>query len=160
MAADGVEGFGDYRMKKLKKLPHIFSQVLVLPFPSEATVEIEESSGAFTFAYKDQNLVVDDTVEAEVLEIFPGCKKVAVRGVNGFENLEEFETWRYRLPSCAIADHSVAFYRDGVLAVSVPKVTPIAEDESFRDSQISSERVEMHQTDVNCVLQKDSSVPE
>lgn len=110
------------RLKKLKRMPHIFSQVLELPFPSDFPVNIEETESAFRFVIEDSELTIDGTVKAEVVGIVPGAKKVVLRGVSRTGSaLSELDTWRYRLPPSANPDASSASYEKGVLIVIVLK---------------------------------------
>lgn len=122
------ETFGP-RLKKLKRMPHIFSQVLELPFPSDFPVNSEETETAFRFVIKDPEMVIDGTVKAEVLRIVPGAKKVVLRGVSRTGSaLSELETWRFRLPPSTNPDATSASYKDGVLTVVVPKSWSCKED--------------------------------
>jgi len=110
------------RSKKLKRMPHIFSQVLELPFPSDFPVDSEETETAFRFVIEDPEMEINGTVKAEVVGIVPGAKKVVLRGVSRTGSaLGEIDTWRFRLPPSANPDATSASYEDGVLIVVVPK---------------------------------------
>lgn len=115
--------------KKLRKLPHVFSKVLELPFRSDADVEVVEGPDFFRFAVKikaDNNVVVGD-VRAHAVEIHPGVIKIVIRNghkLNGFElslDKMEIDTWRFRLPSSTLPQLATAAVVDGELIVTVPK---------------------------------------
>ncbi|KAF8394392.1 hypothetical protein HHK36_020600 [Tetracentron sinense] len=110
------------RQKKLRRLPHIFSRVLELPFHSDTDVVVEENSESFRFA-----VVTDDVgqdVRAHTIEIYPGVTKIVIRGSNFLElSLDELELdlWRYRLPPTTRPELASAVYVDGELIVTIPK---------------------------------------
>lgn len=108
--------------KKLRRLPHIFSKVLELPFGSNADVLIEENSECFRFI-----AATDDfgQVMAHAIEIHPGVTKIVVRGNNALEFLLddlELDKWRFRLPPSTRPELASAAYVHGELIVTVPKV--------------------------------------
>lgn len=70
---------------KLKRMPHLFTQVLELPFAADTTVKMVEYGGSYVFVVHLPNMVVRD-VKAEVMEIVPGATKVVVRGVEPVTN--------------------------------------------------------------------------
>ncbi|KAF8401717.1 hypothetical protein HHK36_012663 [Tetracentron sinense] len=110
------------RQKKLRRLPHIFSRVLELPFHSDADVMIEENSDCFRFVAVTDD--VGEDVRAHTIEIYPGVTKIVIRGSNVLElSLEEFELdlWRFRLPPSARPELASAVYVGGELVVTVPK---------------------------------------
>lgn len=66
--------------KRLRRLPHVFSRVLELPFPSDADVSVEESSDSFRFvAVTDDDAVIGDGVRVHAVEVHPGVTKIVVR---------------------------------------------------------------------------------
>ncbi|XP_043697808.1 uncharacterized protein LOC122648653 [Telopea speciosissima] len=110
------------RQKKLRRLPHIFSRVLELPFHSDADVLIEENSDCFRFIAITED--VGDDVTAHTIEIYPGVTKIVIRGNNLLElYLDELEIdlWRFRLPPSTRPELANAVYVDGELIVTVPK---------------------------------------
>ncbi|GLJ31972.1 hypothetical protein SUGI_0643580 [Cryptomeria japonica] len=117
-------------LKKLKRLPHIFSQVLELPVAGDAAVESEETETAFEFVISGPQFVVFDKVKVEVVGIVPGAKKVILRGVQEqpVRVSDDLDTWRFRLPPSANPDATWAHYQDGVLTVIVPKVQSCKDD--------------------------------
>jgi len=122
-AAEGIVS----RQKKLRRLPHIFSKVLELPFASDADVEVEEGPTGFKFVAATDDL--DAGVRAHAIEIYPGVLKVVIR--DGGEDLEEgleLDRWRFRLPSETRPRLATAEYVDGELIVTVPK-GPAADEE-------------------------------
>ncbi|KAJ9700374.1 hypothetical protein PVL29_005933 [Vitis rotundifolia] len=107
--------------KKLRRLPHIFSRVLELPFKSDADVAVEESSDCFRFV-----AVTDDIgdIRAHTVEIHPGVTKIVIRGSDVVEltmNELELDMWRFRLPATTRPELASAVYVDGELVVTVPK---------------------------------------
>ncbi|XP_055827191.1 uncharacterized protein LOC129895491 [Solanum dulcamara] len=117
------------RIKKLRKLPHMFSKVLELPIPSDADVEVEENPEFFRFVadikQHGENIC---NVRAQVVEIHPGVTKIVVRnGASGGERellmLEQLkvDTWRCRLSASAKPELATAVFADGELIVTVPK---------------------------------------
>ncbi|KAL7144740.1 hypothetical protein ABFS83_07G032300 [Erythranthe nasuta] len=136
-----------YAHKKLRKLPHIFSKVLELPFDSDADVAVEEGPEFFRFSAEievdaddDDVAAVGDDVRAHAVEIHPGVVKIVVRnnrrnkikggGGDDESNLEllldklEVDTWRFRLPSSSRPELATAVFVDGELCVTVPKGGP------------------------------------
>ncbi|KAF8392368.1 hypothetical protein HHK36_022749 [Tetracentron sinense] len=110
------------RQKKLRRLPHIFSRVLELPFHSDADVLVEENPDCFRFV-----VITDDVgneVRAHAIEIYPGVVKIVIRGNDVLEfSLNDFEldVWRFRLPLSTLPELATAVYADGELIVTVPK---------------------------------------
>ena len=107
--------------KKLRRLPHIFSRVLELPFKSDADVAVEECSDCFRFV-----AVTDDIgdLRAHTVEIYPGVTKIVIRGSDVVElTMDELELdmWRFRLPATTRPELASAVYVDGELVVTVPK---------------------------------------
>ncbi|XP_021897114.1 uncharacterized protein LOC110814082 [Carica papaya] len=116
--------------KKLRRLPHIFSRVLELPFRSDADVSVEESPEYFKFVVETDGI---GDVRAYTIEIHPGVTKIVVRA-NGsveFSSLDELELdmWRFRLPESTRPELASAVYEDGELVVTVPKGVGIEDSE-------------------------------
>ncbi|CAL9042846.1 unnamed protein product [Musa banksii] len=109
------------RQKKLRRLPHIFSKVLELPFEADADVAIEENSEGFRFVAATDDLW--GNVRAHAIEIHPGVMKVVVRDGGGVDLEEglELDRWRFRLPPSTRPALATASYTGGVLVVTVPK---------------------------------------
>ncbi|KAF7144456.1 hypothetical protein RHSIM_Rhsim04G0201700 [Rhododendron simsii] len=114
--------------KRLRRLPHVFSRVLELPFPSDADVSVEESSDSFRFvAVTDDDAVIGDGVRVHAVEVHPGVTKIVVRngGEGGDEVVElllgEVDVWRFRLPAMTQPELATAVFVDGELIVTVPK---------------------------------------
>ncbi|KAG5554706.1 hypothetical protein RHGRI_012307 [Rhododendron griersonianum] len=114
--------------KRLRRLPHVFSRVLELPFPSDADVSVEESSDSFRFvAVTDDDAVIGDGVRVHAVEVHPGVTKIVVRngGEGGDEVVElllgEVDVWRFRLPAMTQPELATAAFVDGELIVTVPK---------------------------------------
>ncbi|KAH0464291.1 hypothetical protein IEQ34_007077 [Dendrobium chrysotoxum] len=120
------------RQKKLRRLPHIFSKVLELPFRADAHVSVAEDPDCFRFV---ASVVAgfDGGVRAHAIQIYPGVMKVVIREseVAGgddpvfVDDLEvedlELDRWRFRLPPETRPALSTAEYVDGELIVIVPK---------------------------------------
>ncbi|XP_073056953.1 uncharacterized protein [Primulina eburnea] len=119
--------------KKLKKLPHVFSKVLELPFRSDADVVVEEGVDFFRFIVEIEvdgyDVSVGD-VRAHAVEIHPGVIKIVVRNNLGSSRMSdvklslnklEVDTWRYRLPPSSLPEMATAMFMDGALTVTVPK---------------------------------------
>ncbi|TXG72072.1 hypothetical protein EZV62_000651 [Acer yangbiense] len=108
--------------KKLRRLPHIFTRVLELPFRSDADVAIEESPDCFKFVAETD---VIGEVRAHMIQIHPGVTKIVVRPNGSVElsSLDELELdmWRFRLPETTRPELASAVYVDGELIVTVPK---------------------------------------
>ncbi|XP_006356036.1 uncharacterized protein [Solanum tuberosum] len=117
-------------IKKLRKLPHVFSKVLELPIPSNADVEVEENLEFFRFMAKiEQHGENIRNVRAQTVEIHPGITKIVVRNGSGDGGEAELlmldqlnvDTWRFRLPTSAKPELATAVFADGELIVTVPK---------------------------------------
>ncbi|KAK4755797.1 hypothetical protein SAY87_009554 [Trapa incisa] len=112
-----------HHCKKLRRLPHIFSSVLELPFRSDADVEVEEGPGFFRFVAETDGIGSD--VCALTVEIHPGVTKVVVRPNGSLELLPldqlELDMWRFRLPQSTRPELASAVCVDGELIVTVPK---------------------------------------
>uniref|UniRef100_A0A5B6ZGK0 SHSP domain-containing protein n=1 Tax=Davidia involucrata TaxID=16924 RepID=A0A5B6ZGK0_DAVIN len=123
--------------KKLRRLPHVFSKVLELPFTSDADVTIQESSDCFRFIAEIDD-AIGDGVRAHAVEIHPGVTKIVVRGGGEKNNGDEVEllldkleidAWRFRLPRSTRPELATAAFVDGELIVTVPKSGGEFEDE-------------------------------
>ncbi|KAJ9182124.1 hypothetical protein P3X46_006150 [Hevea brasiliensis] len=115
--------------KKLRRLPHIFSRVLELPFRSDADVSVEENPDCFRFVAETDNI---GDVRAHTIEIHPGVTKIVVRP-NGYLELSllddlELDMWRFRLPESTRPELASAVLEDGELIVTVPKVDELEEE--------------------------------
>lgn len=115
--------------KKLRRLPHVFSKVLELPFNSDADVSIEERPDCFRFVAKDGFLGGGGRVDvrAHMIEVHPGVKKVVVKRNGGkvgklllIDELE-LDMWRFRLPANSLPEAAKAVCSGGELVVTVPK---------------------------------------
>ncbi|GMI95991.1 hypothetical protein HRI_003268400 [Hibiscus trionum] len=110
--------------KKLRRLPHIFSRVLELPFRSDADVEVEESPDCFKFVAETDGRI-GDVVRAHTVEIHPGVTKIVIRSNSlvdfGLLDDLELDVWRFRLPETTRPELASAVYEDGELIVTVPK---------------------------------------
>ncbi|KAK4257956.1 hypothetical protein QN277_007477 [Acacia crassicarpa] len=107
--------------KKLRRLPHVFSRVLELPFRSDADVTVEESPDFFRFVAVTERI---GDVQAHMVEIHPGVTKVVVRDSGSLElSLDEMDLdiWRFRLPESTRPELASAVFVDGELIVTVPK---------------------------------------
>ncbi|KAL1154555.1 hypothetical protein V6Z11_A09G249300 [Gossypium hirsutum] len=110
--------------KKLRRLPHIFSRVLELPFRSDADVAVEESPDCFKFVAETDGMI-GDVVRAHTVEIHPGVTKIVIRSNSlvdfGLLDDLELDMWRFRLPETTRPELASAVYEDGELIVTVPK---------------------------------------
>ncbi|KAI9114929.1 hypothetical protein K1719_013942 [Acacia pycnantha] len=107
--------------KKLRRLPHVFSRVLELPFRSDAEVSIEEGPDYFRFKAETEGI---SDVQANTVEIHPGVIKIMVRESGSVElSLDEIELdmWRFQLPESTRPELASAVLVDGELIVTVPK---------------------------------------
>lgn len=117
-AATAVHG----RQKKLRRLPHIFSKVLELPFAADADVAVEEDADGFRFVAATDVLWGD--VQAQTVQIHPGVTKVFVRDGSDGDDLDtelELNRWRFRLPPSTRPALATAAYTSGELVVTIPK---------------------------------------
>lgn len=107
--------------KKLRRLPHVFSRVLELPFRSDADVAVEEDLDCFRFVAETDGI---GDVRAQTVEIHPGVTKIVVR-VGGSVELSldhlEIDMWRFRLPETTLPELASAVFVNGELIVTVPK---------------------------------------
>ncbi|KAK4382443.1 hypothetical protein Sango_2871000 [Sesamum angolense] len=116
--------------KKLRKLPHVFSKVLELPFGSDADVIVEECPNFFRFVAEVKVDIQAGHVRAHAVEIHPGIIKIVVRDdhkpnrggdVDLFLDKLEVDKWRFRLPSSARPELAKAAFVAGELIVTVPR---------------------------------------
>ncbi|KAL2229918.1 uncharacterized protein LOC105171332 [Sesamum indicum] len=116
--------------KKLRKLPHVFSKVLELPFASDADVIVEERPDLFRFVAEVKVDGKAGHVKAHAVEIHPGVIKIVVRDdhkrkgggdVDLFLDKLEVDKWRFRLPSSARPELAKAAFVAGELIVTVPR---------------------------------------
>lgn len=109
--------------KKLRRLPHVFSKVLELPFDSDADVDVEDRPDCLRFVADGVDVAGD--VRAHVVELHPGVTKVVIRRrQNRSQPLTgdlELNLWRFRLPAAARPELAKAAYGGGQLVVTVPK---------------------------------------
>lgn len=115
-----------HALKKLRKLPHVFSKVLELPFRSDADVDVEDSLENIRFIAKFEVDGEHDINEVTVhaVEIHPGVTKIVVRKDGDFDLLLDklnIDSWRFRLPRSAQPDLASVVFEDGELIVTVPK---------------------------------------
>lgn len=124
-----VSAFG--QLKKLRRLPHIFSKVLELPFRADANVYVEEDPTGFRFVAT--TIAVGARFCSQFVEMYPGMLKLVVRNDNGGDGGldEEFELeldrWRLRLPASSLPALATVQCIDGELIVRVPKGAGIDE---------------------------------
>jgi hypothetical protein len=114
---------GGSQNKKLRRLPHIFSRILELPFRSDADVSVEENPDCFRFVAETDDNIGD--MRAHTVEIHPGVIKIVIRP-NGYLELSslddlELDMWRFRLPETTRPELASAVLADGELIVTVPK---------------------------------------
>ncbi|XP_031478422.1 uncharacterized protein LOC116249318 [Nymphaea colorata] len=136
LAEAGLRSFSiTGRQKNLRRLPHIFSRVLELPFHAEADVSVQEDEACFRFALITDQITGD--VEAHLVEVIPGVSKIIIRGENmlelSFDELE-LDLWRFRLPPSTRPDLAKAAYIAGELIITVPKSADCS-DESAAEGE-------------------------
>jgi hypothetical protein len=125
-----VSSSGGSQHKKLRRLPHIFSRVLELPFRSDADVSVEENPDCFRFVAETDNNIGE--VRAHTVEIYPGVTKIVIRP-NGYLEISplddlELDMWRFRLPETTRPELASAVLADGELIVTVPKGEEVEEE--------------------------------
>ncbi|KAE8658354.1 putative protein binding protein [Hibiscus syriacus] len=122
--AESLLNGGGLSNKKLRRLPHIFSRVLELPFRSDADVAVEESPDCFKFVAETDGRI-GDVVRAHTVEIHPGITKIVIRSTSlvdfGLLDDLDLDMWRFRLPETTRPELASAVYADGELIVTVPK---------------------------------------
>ncbi|KAG0485533.1 hypothetical protein HPP92_009612 [Vanilla planifolia] len=114
--------------KRLRRLPHVFSKVLELPFRAEADVSVIEGADCFRFVALASGGKFDGGVRAHAIQIHPGVTKVVIRKAGGdlgddgeVDEELELDRWRFRLPQSTLPAMAKAEYADGELVVTVPK---------------------------------------
>jgi len=108
--------------RKLRRLPHVFSKVLELPFHSDADVSVEETAEFFRFTVSDTDVGSD--ARADPVQICPGVTKIVVRSgsVPDVSMTElQLELWRFRLPESTRPELTTASCEEGDLVIVVPK---------------------------------------
>lgn len=123
------EGPAGRHQKKLRRLPHIFSRVLELPFSADADVAVEEGPTDFRFVASADG--IGGEVRAHMIQICPGVVKIVILDELDSNSRSgslcadgsdlEFNRWRFRLPQCTRPALATAEYVDGELVVTVPK---------------------------------------
>ncbi|KAF0914596.1 hypothetical protein E2562_030669 [Oryza meyeriana var. granulata] len=109
--------------KDLRRLPHVYSKVLELPFPADTDVAVFEGPDAFHFVVSG----AAGDVRVRTVRIHPGVVRVVVEaGAGGREDAGddddmELDKWRSRLPEGSCPAMAVAGYVNGQLVVTVPK---------------------------------------
>ncbi|KAL4558256.1 hypothetical protein LXL04_036454 [Taraxacum kok-saghyz] len=114
--------------KQLRRLPHIFSQILELPLRSHANVFIEDRSDCFQFtSIIEENTFVGQLM-VHVMKIHPEVTKVVIRGKNGMGrevglwlDKSDCNVWRYRLPETSQPELTTTVVVGNILTVTVPK---------------------------------------
>ena len=119
--ASDAQAFLGISGKQLRRLPHVFSRVLELPFRSDADVAVEEAPDCFRFVAETERI---GEVRTHTVEIHPGVTKIVVRDGESLElSLDQLELdmWRFRLPDSTMPELASAVFVDGELIVTVPK---------------------------------------
>ncbi|KAI5063702.1 hypothetical protein GOP47_0022249, partial [Adiantum capillus-veneris] len=116
-------------LKRLRRMPHIFSRMLELPVVADSVVQVQEDPHALYFKVTlPPPLPAPDCIRAQIIHIVPGVTQVSVAGAQlGTAHLEELDVplWRCRLPPCSIPEASTAACNgDGLLVLTVPKSDP------------------------------------
>nr|AAN06850.1 Hypothetical protein [Oryza sativa Japonica Group] len=112
--------------KDLRRLPHVYSKVLELPFPADTDVAVFEGPDAFHFVVSAAAALAGE-VRVRTVRIHPGVVRVVVQagggGVHddGDDDDMELDKWRSRLPEASCPAMAVAGYVNGQLVVTVPK---------------------------------------
>ncbi|KAL5217659.1 hypothetical protein ABZP36_018343 [Zizania latifolia] len=116
-------GCGSGVKKDLRRLPHVYSKVLELPFPADTDVAVFEGPDAFHFVAA--GATGPSEVRVRTVRIHPGVVKVVVKaGAGGRDDDDddmELDKWRSRLPEASCPAMAVAGYVNGQLVVTVPK---------------------------------------
>ncbi|OIV91336.1 hypothetical protein TanjilG_01954 [Lupinus angustifolius] len=133
-----VSSTSNSNSRNLWRLPHVFANMLELPFHSHADVSIEETPKFLRFvASCNSNINKFNAnaggVRAQVIEIVPGITKIVIEGMNGSEvtvaghhhqqqHLRHVvDIWRFRLPAWTRPEMVTAVCSGGKLVVTVPK---------------------------------------
>ncbi|KAK4775703.1 hypothetical protein SAY87_023664 [Trapa incisa] len=135
--AHDAPSIGPSRSRKLRRLPHIFSRVMEIPFRSDADVEVEEGPDFLRFVAETDG--IDGDVRAHTVEIYPGVTKVVVRpnGSPALLSLDQLELdiWRFRLPQSTHPELASAVFINGELIVTVPKEEEEEEEEEMEGEE-------------------------
>ncbi|KAE9589189.1 hypothetical protein Lal_00000561 [Lupinus albus] len=123
--------------KKLWRLPHVFANMLELPFHSNADVSIEETPRFLRFTASCNNNInlfnVNAAgIRAHTIQILPGITKIVIKGMDGtdvtvaghqhHQHLRRgVDIWRFRLPAWTRPELVTAVCSGGKLVVTVPK---------------------------------------
>ncbi|KAH7653270.1 hypothetical protein IHE45_19G070500 [Dioscorea alata] len=118
-----MPGDGGWHQKKLRRLPHLFSNTLELPLQRDTDVAVLSGpkSLRFTAATKEGW----KEIQAHPIEILPGMTKLVIRDYEG-EDPEagcadiEVDRWRCRLPDSARPRFATVRVIDCELIVTVP----------------------------------------
>ncbi|KAL9240829.1 hypothetical protein vseg_015006 [Gypsophila vaccaria] len=114
--------------KRLRRLPHVFSKVLELPFKSDEDVYVEDRRDCLKFVASIENeyvvvgVGVGVGVGVHVVEMNPGITKVVVRNREACVDELELDVWRVRLPVSVRPEMVTVVYSPGRLVVTVPKM--------------------------------------
>lgn len=118
------------KSKKLRRLPHIFANVLELPLPSNADVSVEETPHSYRFAAMANNINIGKGVgvRAHSIQILPGITKIVIKTMDGRDVVNgqirlPLDLWRFRLPPSTLPEMATAVCSGGKLLVTVPKCT-------------------------------------
>lgn len=97
--------------RKLKRMPHLFTRTLELPFQADTVVKVAESRDSYTFAAWLPGLGARD-VKVEVLEIVPGATKVVLRGLECLlpSNADDLEVCNFLRFLCVICKTQYLLY--------------------------------------------------
>lgn len=119
--------------KKLRRLPHIFSRVLELPFPADTDVLVHETATClnFTVSTRDVKPFDHESVRAHTMDIFPGVVKVVVKDDDNYNVDDEMELdkWRFRLSTETRPRLARAELVNEELVVVIPKGVGEEEEE-------------------------------
>ncbi|CAL0320567.1 unnamed protein product [Lupinus luteus] len=121
--------------KKLWRLPHVFANMLELPFHSNADVSIEETPRFLRFtASCNSNIDLFNAnaggIRAHTIQILPGITKIVIKGMDGsdvtvagyqHQQRRGVDIWRFRLPAWTRPELVSAVCSGGKLVVTVPK---------------------------------------
>lgn len=96
--------------RKLKRMPHLFTRTLELPFQADTVVKVAESRDSYTFAAWLPGLGARD-VKVEVLEIVPGATKVVLRGLECLlpSKVDDLEVCNFLIFPLSFARPSTSF---------------------------------------------------
>ncbi|OIW06739.1 hypothetical protein TanjilG_11464 [Lupinus angustifolius] len=122
---------------KLWRLPHVFANMLELPFHSHDDVSIEDSPRFLRFTAScnnNMNLFNANAggVRAHIIQILPGITKIVIKGMDGSDVTvaalqhhqhlgRRVDIWRFRLPAWTRPELVTAVCSGGKLVVTVPK---------------------------------------